>query len=242
MYEHRGVFMLHVLLRGTVLGLVVGGCGHPWDTPMPRDVGGYEEDLSLEGDTSDPVTTCSLSDKTGCFEGSVAPAPYLYVNGKEFLDAADFSARLGHALKGESNDETAAYVTEYVANSALDNRSFLRGFQVHAKSGGGASVARILSNGSFMLHFLDPGVYEARVSRQLRIVERRTARAQLAAPVDPAKDQAAGVSGPEVTEKAFCALLFSETSFEITKRRKTEQTFDDFRLILLNDGECALGA
>lgn len=228
--------MKSILIMLTVTFFGIGGC----------DAEGWEPDEDHDDLLDARAADCQKSVVTGCLQGQVPAAPNITVEGREFFDANDLAARFKELLP-PLKDRNGVVPTEGHMQlkwlTRIDNDSFADGFHVYLK-GPSAQDQSVMRNGSFAIHRLQPGLYDARVQKEFKFYLIGNSQSEESA--DPNTEisesnlKSEAIPNLNDVRVAYCATFYAEESFEIRRGYRTGSViFDRFEVEL---SECGINS
>jgi hypothetical protein len=229
---------LRGLYAAAFVGLLATGCFvESTDTRAPN--GGTEIAKTGSGKTSDAEAgICRYAIGKGCFDGHVLNRKEFYVDGREFFNADDFAPRFGELISIDQGDLKLAEgeTLQLTVHTKIDNDGFIDEFE-YDLTGDNAFARRgsVRRTGNFSINDVPPGIYDLRVQKPIKFtvtgkVEKLTS--------DPANPDADPVRTVEEVSRNYCATLYQDTTVEVLKGQRAQETFSQYKLHV-TDLECS---
>lgn len=228
---------LRGLYAAAFTGLLATGCFvESTDTRAPN--GGAE--IARTGGKSSDVEAgvCRFAIGKGCFDGHVLSRKEFYVDGREFFNADDFSPRFGELVSIDHGELKLAEGEKFqlTVHTKIDNDGFIDEFEYDLT--GDNAVARrgaVRRTGNFSINDLPPGIYDLRVQKPIKFTVSGKVEQQA---TDPANPDADPVRTVEEVSRKYCATLYQDTTIEVLKGQRAQETFTHYKLHV-TDLECS---
>lgn len=195
---------------------------------------------------------CRVTALKGCFDGHVIAKKEFLVEGKTFFNADDLATRFSELITVEQlgGDPVNPAKFRIELLTAMDNPSFLHGFEYYL-SGGTVRSGTIRNNGVFNISELAEGSYELRLQKAIQFavhqVEEQVPESTpnpSPAPTPglaetPAESAALALADQQgaTSAKVYCATLYADKTIDIRRGQRLWEPFNEFRLHVI-DREC----
>ena len=224
------------VLAGTA-GLMVTGCFvEPAEDRAP---GSGTEIVKPVRDTEESGV-CRYAIGKGCFDGHVMNRKEFFVDGQEFFNADDLAPRFAELISISSDELKLVEGEEFSLNliSKVDNDGFIEDFE-YDLTGDNAFARRgkLLKNGNFSVNDVPQGFYDLRVQKPIKFSVTGNVQTLVTDPATP--DAEPTIKVEEVTRN-FCATLYQDTTIEVVKGKRAQESFNNYKLHV-TDTECAAG-
>jgi hypothetical protein len=219
--------MIQRVLATFGLVMLLSGCYVDSMDDRPPAAPGFELDGQEQGLNKSAQGECRFMGMSrGCLDGYIVVND-LSVGGKAFHNA-DVLANQFHdliAVERRGSGTSLAEGEEFELNllSSLSNKTFSRGFEYYVS--GDALVDGAIRKNHFTINGLREGTYDIRIEKKLKFEVLYT---------DTTKDD----EGNEVEEDMqdiYCASIYSDDDFEVTRGTRSVISFKEFSLHLTND-------
>lgn len=183
---------------------------------------------------------CQFAIGKGCFEGHVLNRKAFYVEGQEFFNADDLAPRFAELISIEPGEFKLAEGEEFSLTllSKIDNDGFIDGFEFDL-TGENAFARRgsVRRSGNFGINDIPQGNYDLRVQKPIKFSVTGKVETQVPDPANPDADPKMVIE--EVTRQ-YCATLYQDSSIEVLKGNRAQETFNHYKLHV-TDTECEAG-
>jgi len=244
-HEKQGFWEVYMSLRGLcavvlagAAGFVVTGCFvESVDTRSP---GSGTEIVKPVRDGDIEVGVCRYAIGKGCFDGHIMNRKVFYIDGQEFFNADDLAPRFAELISIKSEEFQLVEGEKFTLNllSKVDNTGFIEDFEFDLTGDNAfARRGKVLKNGNFSINDVPQGFYELRVQKPIKFSV--TGKVQTLA-VDPVLLDTEPTYKVEEITRNYCATLYQDTTIEVVKGKRTQETFNSYKLHV-TDNECVTG-
>ena len=230
---------LRGLFAAALAGMCVTGCFvESSDTRAP----GTGTDITKLGTRSADAEAgvCRFAIGSGCFDGHVLSRKEFYVDGREFFNADDFAPRFAELISVDSQELQLAEGEEFKIDllSKIDGDGFVDEFEYDLTGDNAfARSGKVRRTGNFSVNEVPQGVYDLRIQKPIKFAVVGKVETLV---TDPDNLDADPVVKIEEVTRNFCATLYQDSTIEVLKGKRAQETFNHYKLHV-TDTQCAAG-